>query len=145
VALLWAAFIIHMLSLPSDIEDKGYGEAVVEDEIYDVDMPKILNKFRAISIMGIMLWLGYTYLQLQDWSTQAEQKATIENIMETIEKKGTKANFTPEEVEQAKQLMRATLRTLNGQILTDEELKTYIDNAIAGVTSAKTDKEMLSL
>jgi uncharacterized membrane protein YhaH (DUF805 family) len=144
-ALLWAAFIIHILSLPSDIEDKGYGEAVVEDEIYDVDMPKILNKFRTVAVIGIVLWLGYTYLQLQDWSTQVEQKATIENIMETIEQKGTEAKFTPEEIEQAKQLMRATLRTLNGQIVTDEEINMHIDNAIAGVTSAKNDKEMLSL
>lgn len=132
-ALLWWAYLAVLFSKPSNLEDSVFGEPNEEDEIYGLDNARIINKFRLIAIMLFFVGLGIGLIKFNDWSIQTQQKATIENIMESVVAKGEELSLSKEQIDAAQSEMKNTLRKLQGQTVSEEDLKKYIDNAVKSV------------
>lgn len=132
-AIVWWAYLVVLFSKPSNLEDSVFGEPSEEDEIYGLDNERIINKFRFIALVLIFVGLGLAFIKFNNWSTQTQQKATIENIMETIATKGTELNLSQKQIIQAQDEMKKTLRKVQGQYVSFDELDEYIENAIKSV------------
>ncbi len=127
---IWAIFLIKLLSKPTDEQTGFYGEPNENDEIYGDDNERILKKFRAISLCVLIIWLAVAGAKFEDWSQQAQQRATIDNIMHQVIMQGQNANLSPEQMQNAQTQMIGALKKLSGQTVSPEDLQKQIADVI---------------
>ncbi len=127
---IWMFFLAYLFSKPTYEDDGLYGAVNEDDEVYGSDNLPIIRKFRLIAVMMSLIWLGATMIKFDDWSRQAEQKGTIEQILEDVAAQAEENSYSPEQTEAAKREMMNILKTLQGKALTDQQLKDYIAQAV---------------
>lgn len=128
--LVWMFYLVHLFSKPTYADDGLYGEANEDDEVYGSDNLPIIHKFRLIAIMMSLIWLGATMIKFDDWSRQAEQKGTIEQILEEVAARAEEKSYSLQQTEAAKKEMMNILKMLQGKSLTEQQLKDYIAQAL---------------
>ena len=138
VALVWWGYMAFLFSKPSNLEDSVFGEPNEEDEIYGLDNTRIINKFRLIAIVLFFTGLGAGIIKFNDWSVQTQQKATIENIMESVVTKATDLSLSEQQIIDAQNEMKNILRKIQGQTIPEEKLEKYIDEAVKSVIPVTT-------
>lgn len=129
----WAIVMVRLLSQPTDEDDGLYGEPNKDDEIYGADNDPIIAKFRTLTIMMSAIWLVATGVLFDNWSRQAEQKGTIEQILEDVEAVAAKENLSPQDVAQARSAMIGILKQLNGQAISERKKQELILQAVKSV------------
>lgn len=132
-ALVWCVVVIRLLSRPTNFDAELYGNPNEDDEIYGVDNEPIIAKFKLIALIMTMLWFGYACVMFDNWRRQAEQKGTIDQILEDVVTAGETASLTPEQIESAQNIMKQTLRQMQGKSVSDKEIKASIQQAIQAV------------
>ena len=128
--LLWVTVLVKLLSLPTEVNDGLFGEANENDEIYGDDNLPIIRKFRFLALFLIMFWTGFSIVQFDDWSRQVQQKSENERILEQVAELGESAGLTPQQIEEAQDLMRKTLRNWNGQSVQEDDITKEIEKAV---------------
>lgn len=134
---LWAIILIRLWSKETDISDGLYGLPDETDEIYGDDNIRIIKKFRLNALILLILWIASAMVQFDDWSRQAQQIATNDNIMEQIEESGKQAGLSAKEIETAKGLMRQTLKSWNGKMIEEDDIDKGITNVIKNLVNQK--------
>lgn len=130
LALAWGFYLIVLFSKPSDLTDGIYGEPNDEDEIYDLDNEKIINKFRFLSLVMLFFAIGLGMLEFDSWNRNMQQNLVVTDIMETLSNKALEKGYNSEEISLATNEMRKILKTLNNKEVSEEDLQKYIDEAI---------------
>ena len=134
---LWAIILIRLCSRATDISEGLYGLPEDTDEIYGEDNLYIIHKFRFYALFLLVLWIGSAMIQFDDWSRQAEQTATNDSIMESIEESGKEAGLSITEIEAAKKMMIQTLKSWNGKMVPEDDIKKAIHKAIQDILAQK--------
>ena len=137
LALIWGIYLIVLFSKPSDLTDSIYGEPNDEDEIYDLDNMRIINKFRFLTLVMLFLAISFSLLEFDSWNRNREQNMVISDIMEAVSTKGAEQGFSAEEINQALTEMRKTLKFLNGKEISEDDIEKYIDEAVNSVKKNK--------
>lgn len=128
--LVWMFFLVYLFSKPTFDGEGLYGEANEDDEIYGSDNLPIIHKFRLIAIVMSLIWLGATMIKFDDWSRQAEQKGTIEQILEDVSVQAEALSYSPQQTEIAKREMMNILKALQGKEFSRDQLNDYISQAV---------------
>lgn len=134
--IVWAVVMIKLLSKPTDQDDGLYGDPNEDDEIYGVDNEPIIGKFRLLTIMMSAIWLIATGVLFDNWSRQAEQKGTIEQILEDVDTLATTEHLSSDEAKLARQAMIGFLKQLNGQAISERKKQELILQAVKSVKDA---------
>jgi len=128
--LLWAIVLIRIFSLPTDISEGLYGAPQENDEIYGEDNIRIIHKFRLLALVLSAMWLGITYYHFDNWSTQAQQTAFKNDLMEQIEDGAKNAGLSKEQAQAARQIMEQTLKAWGGQEVKEEDINKTVNDII---------------
>lgn len=139
-ALIWAGVMIKLLSKPTEDEDGLFGEKNEDDEIYGADNEPIIAKFRLLALMMSCIWIIATGVLFDNWSREVTQKGTIELILEEVETLAQKENLSGTDVIRAQNAMRALLRQLEGQAISEKKKQELILQAVQSVKNAVGDK-----
>ncbi len=137
LALGWSVYLIILFSKPSDLTEGIYGDPNDEDEIYGFDNVKIINKFRFLALCMLFLAIGYGLLEFNSWNRNVQQNIVVEDIMETLSNKAVERGFNADEINFAMATMRKTLKKLNGQEVSEDELLKYIEEALSVIRKEK--------
>lgn len=132
-ALGWSVFMIKLLSKPTDEEDGLYGERNEDDEIYGSDNEPIIAKFRLLALLMSAIWIIATGVLFDNWSREAEQKGTIEQILEEVETVAKKEMLSGDDVIQAQAAMKKILRQLQGQAISEKKKQELILQAVHSI------------
>ncbi|MBP3686959.1 MAG: DUF805 domain-containing protein [Alphaproteobacteria bacterium] len=135
--LVWFFFLIKLFSKPTDEEDGLFGEADDSDEVYGADNDRIIAKFRFIFLLILCAGCVISWALFDNWARQNEQRVVLETIMEDVADKGTAAGLDPQQVEQAKALMKKTLRAWQGKTVSQEDILKEISKAIGAGAEVK--------
>lgn len=135
-ALVWAGVMVKLLSKPTDEDEGLYGEKNEDDEIYGEDNAPIIAKFRLLALMMSGIWIIATGVLFDNWSREATQKGTIEQILDEVELLAQKENYSPEDVMRAQGVMRKILKQLEGQAISEKKKQELIMQAVQSVKNA---------
>lgn len=135
LVILWAIFLINIFSRCNNLEQNIYGDPVANDEIYNEESIFIIKKFRAIALTLFFICIVISAADLENWSQQAQQKATISSIMDKVLIEGTDANLSPEQINAAQKHMMNTLKSLSGQTVSPDEIAKRISDSIKAASS----------
>ena len=135
LVLLWAVFLINIFSRSNNPEQNIYGDPTVNDEIYGDESILIIKKFRAIALILFFVWIAVSAAKLDDWSRQAQQKATISSIMDKVLIEGKEANLSPQQIDEAQKQMMNVLKSLSGQTVSPDDLAKNISDTIKAVST----------
>ena len=124
--VLWVAVIIRLLSGKTDLSDGLFGIPNKDDEVYDNDNELIIKKFLKLAIMLGVVFVTYSYVLFDNWKKQNEQNMTIDYIFETAHSLGEDNNLTKEQQEEVKALVRNMLKSISGQVVSEEKIKEQI-------------------
>lgn len=133
VLLLWIVVVVRIFSLPTDISEGLYGGPNENDEIYGDDNIRIIHKFRLLALSLMVMWLGVTYINFDNWSRQAQATALKDDIMEQIEVGARQSGLSKEQAKVARQLMEQTLKTWSGQEVQEEDISKAVNDVIKGL------------
>lgn len=136
--VIWAVVMTRLLSHQTVEDDGLYGEANDDDEIYGSDNEPIIAKFRLLTLIMSAIWLIATGVLFDNWSRQAEQKGTIEQILEEVEAQALKEHLSLEDVEKARLTMISLLKQLQGQAISENKKQELILKAVRSVLSTTT-------
>ncbi len=139
--LLWIALLVHLLSKETVKESNIYGEANKEDETYGQDNVRIIHKFRFLSLVFFAILLVIAYIDFDNWSKQAEYKATNDAIMEKIEQNGRKAGLKDEQIKAAQDIMKQTIKSWNGKEVKQEDINKAVENSLKNITGKLKSKK----
>ena len=139
--LLWAIVLIRIFSLPTDISEGLYGAPNENDEIYGEDNIRIIHKFRLLALVLAVMWLGITYYHFNNWSTQAQQTAFKNDLMEQIEDGAKKAGLSKEQSQAARQIMEQTLKAWGGQEVKEDDINKTVNDIIKKLATPPEPKE----
>ncbi len=137
---IWAIFLIKLLSKPTDEQTGFYGEPNENDEVYGDDNERILKKFRFIALLILIIWLAVAGAKFEDWSQQAQQRATIDNIMQQIITQGQNANLSPEQMKNAQTQMMEALKQMSGKTVSPEDLQKQITDIVKATSGTQNNK-----
>ncbi|MCM1324483.1 MAG: DUF805 domain-containing protein [Acetobacter sp.] len=137
-ALGWVVVMVRLLSKPTDEAEELYGEANEDDEIYGSDNEPIIAKFRLLAVMMFGIWIIATGVLFDNWSREALQKGTINQIYEDVEAMAQKENLSPEDVVKAQSAMRAILKQLQGQAISEKKRQELIEQAVKSIKNMPT-------
>lgn len=137
---IWGIFLIKLLSMPTDEQTGFYGEPNENDEIYGDDNERILKKFRFIALLILIIWLAVAGAKFEDWSQQAQQRATIDNIMQQIITQGQNANLSPEQMKNAQTQMMEALKQMSGKTVSPEDLQKQITGIVKATAGTQNNK-----
>lgn len=135
-ALIWTVVMVRLLSRPTDENEGLYGERNEDDEIYGSDNEPIIAKFRLLALMMSTIWIIATGVLFDNWSREAEQKGTIEQILEEVETMAQKEQLSDADVLQAQNAMKKILRQLQGQAISEKKKQELISEAVHSVKKA---------
>ncbi|MBO5039355.1 MAG: DUF805 domain-containing protein [Alphaproteobacteria bacterium] len=132
VLLLWFLFLVRLFCLPTDNEEGLFGEADdSDDQIYGADNDRIIAKFRFIFFVLLCAGIVVSWARFDDWTRQAVQKAAIETIMDQVAEQGATAGLNSQQIEQAKALMKQSLKAWQGKTVSQDDILREISKAVA--------------
>jgi len=134
--IIWAVVMIRLLSKETVEEDGLYGEKNEDDEIYGSDNQPIIAKFRNLAVMMSAIWLIATGVLFDNWSRQAEQKGTIEQILEEVEKAASQQQLAEPDISKARTEMVKMLKQLDGQAISEKKKQELVLQAVKNVMNA---------
>lgn len=131
VLLVWFFVLVRLFSKPTDEEDGLFGEADDSDEVYGADNERIIGKFKFIFFLILTIGIVISWARFDNWTRQAGQRAVIDTIMEEVADKGAQAGLAPEQIEQAKAMMKKTLKAWEGKTVNQEDILKEISKVIS--------------
>ena len=139
--LLWGIVLVRLFSKETDLHSGLYGEPNENDEIYGKDNLPIIRKFRFLSIVLFALWSALTFVNFDDWSTQAEYRDVKNTIMERVGEEGKKAGLNEEQIQFAQDLMKQTLRSWQGKSVQEKDITQAIEQAVRAISQSSNNIE----
>ena len=128
--LLWIVLLIYFFSKETVAESTLYGEAKNEEVLYGADTIRIIRKFRLLSLLCFAVLFIVAYIGFDNWSKQAEYKATNDAIMMEIEQNGRQLGLNDEQIKAAQDVMKQTLKAWDGKEVKPADITKAIKNSV---------------